>query len=552
MFNKIKNSPYLKDSEFQQAVIRILFGVSLTLYIGVGMSTYYYPAHFLEYKIFATGFFLYSTLTITSVIIFPNVWYRRYLTTAIDIFCLCYAMLLTGAGPFSAYFLIFPWIFISNGVRYGKTSLTYTTIISTISFATVVLATGSGYSHYLEASAYFLFLLILPFYINIMLKREMEERAEKERALNTRNEFLATISHEIRTPMSGIIGMTKLLERTELNEQQKEYISSLHDSSSILHSLINDILDLSKLEAQKTQLDLHAVNLRKVINSVIQIFTPQAKAKSIQLDCQIKNIPEIIRTDKNKLRQILLNLISNAIKFTQSGSVLVKITGNKKNNDLWNIKFEIIDTGSGIEQKDIPRVFEAFYQCNKTLNLPHQGTGLGTTISKELVGLMGGEIGLSSNSGTGSTFWFQLPLQEITSNSQSIDLPSTTTAQISKPLNILVAEDDLINAKVITTFLKDEGHTVVLVNNGEEAINKLTTAKYDLVFMDMRMPITNGPEAAKKWRQLEKGDSHIPIIALTANASSADRQLCLDSGMDDFLIKPVSAEQLNDVIQKHN
>lgn len=552
MFNKIKNSPYLKDSEFQQAVIRILFGISLTLYIGIGMSTHYYPAHFLEYKIFATGFFLYSTLTITSVIIFPNVWYRRYLTTAIDIFCLCYAMLLTGAGPFSAYFLIFPWIFISNGVRYGKTSLTYTTIISTISFSTVVLMTGSGYSHYIEASAYFLFLLILPFYINIMLKREMEERAEKERALNTRNEFLATISHEIRTPMSGIIGMTTLLERTELNEQQREYISSLHNTSSILHSLINDILDLSKLEAQKIQLDLLTVNLRKVINSVIQIFTPQAKAKNIQLDCQIQNIPEIIRTDKNKLRQILLNLISNAIKFTQSGSVLVKITGNKKDNDLWNIKFEIIDTGSGIKQKDIPRVFEAFYQCNKTSNLPHQGTGLGTTISKELVGLMGGEIGLSSNSGIGSTFWFQLPLLEITSNSQSIDLPSTTTAQISKPLNILVAEDDLINAKVITTFLKDEGHTVDLVNNGEEAISKLTTAKYDLVFMDMRMPITNGPEAAKKWRQLEKGDSHIPIIALTANASSADRQLCLDSGMDDFLIKPVSAEQLNDVIQKHN
>ena len=552
MFNKIKNSPYLKDSEFQQAVIRILFGISLTAYIGIGMSTHYYPAHFSEYKIFATGFFLYSTLTIISVILFPNIWYRRYLTTALDILSLCYAMLLTGAGPFSAYFLIFPWIFISNGVRYGKTSLTYTTIISTVSFATVVLTTGSGYSHYLEASAYFLFLLILPIYINIMLKREMAERAEKEQALNVRNEFLATISHEIRTPMSGIIGITKLLERTELNEQQKEYISSLHDSSSILHSLINDILDLSKLEAQKTQLDLHTINLREVINSIIQVFTPQAKAKNIQLDCQIKNIPEIIRTDKNKLQQILLNLISNAIKFTQSGSVLVKITGNKKDSDLWNIKFEIIDTGSGIDQKNISRIFEAFYQCNQISNLPHQGTGLGTTISKKLVELMGGEIGLSSNSGAGSTFWFQLPLQEITNNSQSIDLPSTTPTQISKPLNILVAEDNLINAKVITTFLKDEGHTVVLVHNGEEAINKLSTDKYDLVFMDMRMPVSNGPETAKKWRQLEKGNSHTPIIALTANASPEDRRLCLDSGMDDFLIKPVSIEQLNDVIQKHN
>jgi len=551
MFNKIKNSPYLKDSEFQQAVIRILFGISLTAYIGVGMSTNYYPDRFLQYEVFATGFFLYSTLSIVSVMLFPNIWYRRYLTTAFDILSLSYAMLLTGAGPFSAYFLIFPWIFISNGVRYGKTSLTYTTIVSMVSFATVVVTTGSGYPHYLEASAYFIFLLILPIYINIMLKREMTERAEKEHALNVRNEFIATISHEIRTPMSGIIGMTKLLERTELNQQQKEYLSSLHDSSSILHSLINDILDLSKLEAHKTQLDLHTVNLREVINSIIQVFAPQANAKNIQLDCQIKNVPEIIRADKNKLQQILLNFISNAIKFTQAGSVQVKITGDKKDKNLWNIKFEIIDTGSGIEQKDIPRVFEAFYQCNQITNLPHQGTGLGTTISKKLVELMGGEVGLRSTSGIGSTFWFQLPLQEITSTSQSIELPSTTL-KISRPLNILLAEDSLVNAKVITTFLKDEGHTVVLVHNGEEAINKLTTYKYDLVFMDMRMPITNGPEAVKKWRQLEEEDSHTPIIALTANASAEDRRLCLDSGMDDFLIKPVSVEQLNNVIQKYN
>lgn len=554
MLKKFFKNDYWQDRESNQAIIRLLLSILVTIQISYGMKMNYYPPRFNDLLILAFTFNSFSVISLITLKYYPHSELRTYLSIPADVIGVSYAMILTNSGPFSPLFLLYPWMYVSYAVRYGINHLYYVALSCISAFIVILGLTNAWHSHSLDAIVYLVFLIILPLYLNIILKRIVTEREEKERALKTRNEFLATMSHEIRTPMSGIIGMTTLLERTELNEQQQEYISSLRDTSSVLHSLINDILDLSKLEAKKTQLDLHPVNLKEIINSTIQVFVPRAKAKNIKLDYLPGNLPEIIIADANRLRQILLNLISNAIKFTQTGAVLITINGTKKENNIWNIKFEITDTGSGIEHKHLQRVFEAFYQCNQISNLPHQGTGLGTTISQQLVKLMGGEIGLSSIYGKGSTFWFQLPLQAVASNSQPSELLSTdnTPSQISKSLNILVAEDNLINAKIITTFLEDEGHTVVLVSDGEKAIKKLISDKYDMVFMDMRMPGTNGPKATKQWRQLEAESSHTPIIALTANASPVDRRLCLASGMDDFLIKPVSPEQLNSMIQKYN
>lgn len=462
-------------------------------------------------------------------------------------------MMLTDAGPFSPLFLLYPWMYVSYAVRYGIKHLYYISISCITAFIVILTITDTWYSHSLDASVYLIFLLMLPLYLKIILKRIVTEQEEKEQALKIRNEFLATVSHEIRTPMSGIIGMTALLERTELNEQQREYTSSLRSTSTVLHSLINDVLNISKLEANKIQLDLQAINLKEIVHDAVQVFAPRAKAKKIKLDCHFDNVPEVIIADANRLRQILINLISNAVKFTRKGAVHVTVSGHKKENDIWGVKFKITDTGSGIEEKHLSRVFEAFYQCSHTLNMPQQGTGLGTAIAKELVELMGGEIGLDSVYGHGSTFWFQLPLSTASSYPATNKTLTAENSAISplKSLKILVAEDSPINAKVITAFLQDEGHTVILVGNGVEAIERLSTDKYDMVFMDMRMPNINGAEATKQWRQLEKEGSHTPIIALTANASPADRQLCLASGMDDFLVKPFSPEQLNNIMRKY-
>ena len=553
MLKKFFTNGYWQDRESNQAIFRLLLSLLVTFQIGYGMEMNYYPPYFDEFYLLAFSFNGFAIINLISLKYVPHSTFRTYLSIPIDVIGVSCAMMLTDAGPFSPLFLLYPWMYVSYAVRYGIRHLYYISISCITAFIVILTITDTWYSHSLDAFVYLIFLLMLPLYLKIILKRIIVEQKEKEQALKTRNEFLATVSHEIRTPMSGIIGMTALLERTELNEQQREYISSLRSTSAVLHSLINDVLNISKLEANKIQLDLQAINIKEIVHDAIQVFVPRAKAKNIKLDFHFDNIPEAVIADANRLRQILLNLISNAIKFTEKGAISVNVTGCKKENDIWDIKFEITDTGSGIEDKHISRIFEAFYQCNHTLNEPQQGTGLGTAISKELVELMNGKIGLNSVYGQGSTFWFQLPLSAA-SNSPSTDQTLTEkniTASLHKSLKILVAEDSPINAKVITTFLQDESHTVTLVSDGKEAIERLIAEKYDMVFMDMRMPNITGPDATKQWRRLEKEGFHTPIIAITANASPADRHLCIASGMDDFLVKPFSSEQLNNIIQKY-
>ena len=551
MLNKIFNSKYWRDTESNQAIIRLLLSTLVTFHLWYGMKSNYYPPRFEDFFFLAFAYNGFAVFNLVTAIYTPHSTLRTYFSIPADVIGVSYAMLLTDSGPFSPLFLLYPWMYVSYGVRFGPNHLYIVALSCVLAFLTILGLTDTWYSHSLDAIVYLIFLLILPLYLSVILKRVIEERAEKEQVLKARNEFLATMSHEIRTPMSGIIGMTTLLDRTDLNKQQQEYVASLRESSSALHSLINSVLDLSKLEAKKTRLDLHPVKLKEIIDSAIQVFAPRAKAKYIKLDCQLENLPDVVITDANRLRQILLNLISNAIKFTHVGSVVVNIHGEKKENNLWNVRFEVTDTGSGIEKKHLQCIFEPFYQCDQTSELLPQGTGLGTTICKELVKLMDGDIGVSSVYGQGSTFWFELPLQTVENVTQTFKKSSDTIPGIkSKQLNILVAEDNAINAKVITTFLKDEGHAVVLVNNGEEALQELTTNKYDMVFMDMQMPGIHGPDATEQWRQLEPEGTHIPIIALTANASPEDRRQCLASGMDDFLIKPVSPEQLINTIQQ--
>ncbi len=541
------------NPDFNQAVTRLIIWIFAFGHIGAGIYTGYYPKNHNEYYIFAAVFLLYTLSVLISVLQYPHSRIRPYITIPLDITAISAAMIVTDGGPFSPYFLFYPWIYIGYGVRYGRWELFSATAASVIAFLLILFYTDTWYSHYIDAIAYIIFLMALPFYLNVMIVRIKSARQEADDANRAKSEFLATMSHEIRTPMSGIIGMTELMEKTELSSRQKQYVSNLKEASTTLYSIINDVLDLSKIEAGKYNFERVRFNLETLCMGVTSIFSSTAAEKGIILQCLIDpNLPRYLIGDPNRLRQILLNLISNAIKYTEEGSVTIRVSPRNQFDDIYLVYFEVSDTGIGIDQDKLVHIFEPFYQCHDHHQAQKSGTGLGTTISYNLVQAMGGKMGVNSNPSIGTRFWFGLPFQ--VTDIQTAGQPGTpdTAQPESAPehvsLDVLLAEDSEINAKVITTFLRMDGHHVTHVNNGDDALEMLEKNHYDLVLMDMRMPGLNGIEVTLAWRNREPSGQHVPIIALTANATTEDKDKCLSAGMDHFLAKPVSHDTLKNVI----
>ena len=357
--------------------------------------------------------------------------------------------------------------------------------------------------------------------------------------------------------MSGIVGTAYLLQKTTQTDEQKQYTNTLVNASKSLHTLIDDILDFSKIEAKKLVLKNESFNCHQTIHEVIDILTPNAEQKSLTLINNIDSkLPYYVMGDNQRIRQILFNLIGNAIKFTHQGKVTITSSAEQIDSlpmtstvQKIRLRFDIIDTGIGISKKQQKLIFNSFTQAdNHQYNERNSGTGLGTTISKQLVELMGGQIGVNSKINQGSHFWVTIPL----SIAQEHEVKKTPAfhEKIDNPINILIVEDEDINAMVLQNFLHQMGHTTKRVFNGNSALQELSLNPYDLVFMDMSMPEINGPDTTKIWRGREAEGQHIPIIALTAHVTIEDRELCLESGMDDFISKPISPEQLSHTISK--
>ncbi len=681
MFSKILRSDLIRNPEFQSALVRIAIWAFSIVYIGLGAWTDYYDVNVILYYLLFGGYLVFFILALMSIYVWPVMKLRPYVTLAVDISASSMAIFLTKEA-ISPFYLLYIWIFVSYGTRYGKHLLMAASLFSVIAYNIVLVSLQQWQTHTFEAFFFLLLLVLLPSYQYSLLRQLHSARLEAERANKARGDFLATMTHELRTPLIGIIGMGRLMQGTPLDSEQKEYLHSILSSAQLLRALIGDILDFSKIDSNKLELIDETFDIRQLVGNVSSSLAGEAQEKQLELLCWVDpKVPRKLKGDNLRLSQILFNLLGNAIKFTDEGFVSLKIKYASANAEQGqpHVLFEISDTGIGIPQEKREKIFDMFWQGDVSNNRRFGGTGIGTTVARDLCTRMGGQISVESEVGKGTTFLVRLPMlmdqgvaipvmspqlegkriliyetepknmelsikvsEELgmkpvpvasvemltplldqrfdvilicdslhgsgTSaalsrielmdgnplvlmagyRGRTVGLPEPVLRVLMKPfladdlaeaildphrqsnsfkpsfaemlgrevregtgIQILLAEDNAIAAKVLSTLLIQRGHSVHITKDGSEALEATKNRTFHLAFIDLRMPRMDGIEFTRLFRQSEADDQHLPIYAMTANTAEDAMENCLAAGMDGFLNKPVEPEQLDAIIERH-
>lgn len=557
-------SSRLRDNpELQSALVRITTCLFGALYIAVGAATDYYRVD-LPYYLILFLLYLASNLGFLMSIARRPSWPARvYVGIWLDVVAISLAIFITQEA-ISPFYLLYILVFISAGTRFGSRHLLVASVTAVLAYNLVLIALDEWSRHTFEATFFLALLVILPWYQHLLLRKVRDAQAEAERANQAKGRFLAFMTHELRTPLTGVIGMAELLKGTRLDHEQSDMVEAIVSSAEVLGALIGDILDHSKIEAHQLELERLPFDPRAPVREVCRVLGERARAGGLELICELApDLPRRVIGDPLRLRQILFNLVGNAVKFTERGQVRVRVTACPPGAELQrpHLLFEVIDTGIGIAASALPHLFERFRQADESTTRRFGGTGLGTTIARELALLMDGAIGVESVEGQGSRFWVRLPLEDAApALGQGDAAPEAQESVEAAPLDagltplpeaarcrVLVAEDNPIAARVITSFLDKLGCARTCVGDGEAALGEALTGDYALAIVDLRMPRLDGLGFTRAYqaRMAARTDERpLPIVALTANASEEVRQSCLAAGMSGFLAKPVKPIEL--------
>ncbi|QIF21127.1 response regulator [Xanthomonas oryzae pv. oryzae] len=560
------------DTEHAQNLIRIIITTLFISYLGWR----YHNTHgdtLMATWLILVGELVVSLALMVAILLRPQVSHRRRLIAMLLDYTCTGAIMAIQGEPASPLYAVCMWVTIGNGLRYGSNYLRAATAMASLSVLSAILI-----SPYWKANPYLswgllLGLIAVPLYFDSLLRAMTRAVREARHANQAKSRFLANMSHEFRTPLNGLSGMTEVLATTRLDVEQKECLNTIQASARSLLSLVEEVLDISAIEAGKIRIDRRDFSLRDLIGSVNMILQPQAKTRGLDYGTEVAtDVPDLLKGDTGHLRQVLLNLLGNAVKFTDHGHVLLRVARLAGNGaDTVRLRFDVEDSGIGVPMDMRPRMFEAFEQADMGLSRRYEGTGLGTTIAKGLIVAMGGAIGYTPNRPSGSVFWFELQLEigilEKAAPTRTPvgvletpdELEPSNVIAFSNPflrhrarvrsMRMLVADDHEANRMVLQRLLEKAGHRVMCVNGAEQVLDAMADEDFDAVIVDLHMPGMSGLDMLKQLRVMQaSGMRYTPVVVLSADVTPEAIRACEQAGARAFLAKPVVAAKLLDTV----